>query len=326
MKINKIYPWQKKQWQQLWLAKEANRLSHALLLAGISGIGKISFADCFTRASLCKEPPATGEFCDNTCHSCRLISGRVHPNVLWVEPEKSGHAIKVDQIRSASDFTYQSALAGNYRFLIIQPAHLMNANAANALLKTLEEPPSGSIIILISDQSELLPATVQSRCQRIVFSCPDKAEALHWLKAQLGEQSQDLALLLKLANGAPLAARDIAQNGLLALRKELLDLLSLKQLDPIKIAAKVQDIDITQFLDLISTWIIDLLRLQLGGEEDVLINSDYKKQLTELLPSHETKKLVKLMDYIQTIRSQICAGFNLNKQLLIEDVLIHWQS
>ncbi len=83
------------------------------------------------------------------CHTCRLVTGKSHPNVLWIEPEKDGHTIKIDQIRAVGEFVYQTSLQGEYRIVIINPASQMNANAANALLKMLEEPPSGAIIILI---------------------------------------------------------------------------------------------------------------------------------------------------------------------------------
>ena len=83
-----------------------------------------------------------------TCHACRLIAGRAHPNVLWVEPEKEGQTIKVDQIREVSEFVNQSSLQGVHRIVLINPANAMNMHAANALLKTLEEPSSGAIIFI----------------------------------------------------------------------------------------------------------------------------------------------------------------------------------
>src|SRR5437867_10551148 len=129
------YPWHTNQWQQLWRSKNENRLPHALLLSGVVGIGKAKFADDFARALLCRASP---DFYCKQCHSCRLMQDRVHPNVVLVEPDGEGHAIKVDQIRGIIDFMNQSSLHGDYRIAIISPAISMNANAANALLKTLE--------------------------------------------------------------------------------------------------------------------------------------------------------------------------------------------
>lgn len=325
MNNKEIYSWQKKQWKQLLAAKEAHRLPHALLFSGLPGMGKKIFADNFTRALFCAQPPTSGYFCDNSCHPCRLISGRVHSNVYWVEPEKEGHAIKVDQIREANEFIYQSALAGNYQVMIIHPAHQMNSNAANALLKTLEEPAPGSIIILISEQSERLPPTILSRCQRVIFNSPNQDETLLWLKSELGEQIEDHMLLLNLANGAPLAARDLAKNDLMLVRREILNSFCVKQFDPIKTAADLQKLDVLQFLDFMLVWMMDLIKIHLCASSDAVVNTDYITQLNELISKHELKKMVALMDYIQEQRSLICSGINLNKQLLMEDVLIRYK-
>src|SRR5438046_1776757 len=102
-----IFPWQVQQWQQLWLAKQAQRLPHALLLVGNEGMGKKHFAECFIRAAGCEH--VSNEINNYEmikqqcrCHHCCLITGRVHPNVLWVEPEKAGGLIKIDQIREVN--------------------------------------------------------------------------------------------------------------------------------------------------------------------------------------------------------------------------------
>src|SRR5690606_13775505 len=115
------------------------------------------------------------------CHACRLVEERTHPDLYWVEPEKAGHAIKVDQIRELGHFISQSGLMNLQRLAVIYPAEAMNVNAANALLKTLEEPAEGAHIILVSHQAGGLPATVRSRCQQILFTKPDKQIAINWL-------------------------------------------------------------------------------------------------------------------------------------------------
>ena len=167
-----IFPWQVNQWQQLLQAKSQQRLAHAMLFTGLPGIGKAIFAQHFSSALLCQKLNPDGNPCDR-CHSCRLIAGRAHPNMLWLEPEKPGQAIKIDQVRDVSEFISQTSLQGDYRIVIINPADDMNTNAANALLKTLEEPSSGAHLILISNQNERLPATILSRCQRVVFQRPE---------------------------------------------------------------------------------------------------------------------------------------------------------
>lgn len=319
-----MYPWQSEQWQQLWQAKQENRLPHALLVTGIPGLGKSEFVYHFVRALLCQQVGLDGIECGN-CHACRLIAGKTHPNVLWVEPEEPGQAIKVDQIRLVNEFASQSSLQGDYRFVIINPADDMNTNAANALLKTLEEPSSGAIIVLVSHQSKCLPATVLSRCQQIVFSHPNKEQALQWLRAQPNGPDVNLELMLNLANGAPLTALRLMQDEVLDVRQELFAILyslSQKQGDPIKSAAKLQDNDPLKLIDFSLSWVMDLVRLQLGEDGTNIVNTDHTAQLTELASSTQLKINVKYMEYLLGLRMQIARGLNLNKQLLVESMLL----
>ena len=326
------FPWQIEQWQQLWHAKCEQRLPHALLFTGLAGTGKAQFADVFSRALLCQNAPASvsadinAYFCQ-TCHSCRLTAGRAHPNVLWIEPEKEGQAIKVDQIRLVSDFVNQSSLQGDIRVVIINPANNMNINAANALLKTLEEPASGAMMILVADQSAQLPATILSRCQRIVFPRPRHELAKSWLIQNLPSTEIDHGVLLRIAHGAPLAALQLVEKQALDVRRSLFDAfcaLSLKQGDPIKLAAKLYDNDLQKMLDFTLAFMMDLLRLQLCGDEDNIINADYLSQLNEVKPRTQINTNAKFMQYLQQLRGQICTGFNLNKQLVTENMLIRW--
>ncbi|MFZ2314070.1 MAG: DNA polymerase III subunit delta' [Gammaproteobacteria bacterium] len=316
-----IFPWQENQWQQLQVAKKQERLPHALLLTGLNGTGKSIFADAFSRMMLCSQPAQNGLPC-NECHPCRLIIGRAHPNVLWVEPEKEGQAIKVDQIREVSEFVSQSSMRGEYRMVIITPANNMNTNAANALLKTLEEPASGAMLILISHQSAGLPATILSRCQRVAFPMPPKTQALNWLQGQV---EQDAALLLNLANGAPLAALKLKEGDTLEIRKELfqgLSALSNKQADPLKLATKLQSHEPLMLIDFFLTWTMDILRLQLGDHN--IINQDHNDELNALTTRIKLDKTNKLMVYLQQLRGQLYSGLNLNKQLLLENALLRW--
>lgn len=321
-----ILPWQQSQWQQLWRLKNEQRLPHAFLFTGIKGTGKAIFADNFSRALVCHQVTEEGMAC-GTCHACRLVEGRAHPDVLWIEPEKSGQAIKIDQIRAISDFVNQSALEGKFRVVLINPAQQMNTSACNALLKTLEEPSQDAILILISDESERLPATILSRCQRVIFPRPEKRVALQWLISQLPTTSVAPELLLDLANGAPLAALQLLKDEMLVVRDDLfqaLYLLNQKQTDPIKAAGKLQTIEGLPLLDFLLSWVMDLVRLQLAGGGEGIINKDYKNQLIELTQRTQLQNNMQFMEFLQQLRAQICAGINFNKQLMIEHALIKW--
>lgn len=315
-----IYPWQTEQWKQLLNAKQKNRLPHALLFTGIEGVGKTHFAEQFIRTFCCKN----NNMEDCACHDCRLIAGKAHPNILWIEPEKVGSAIKVDQIREVSEYVQQTSLQHEFRIVLIYSAHEMNASAANALLKTLEEPSSGTIIILISNQAGYLPATILSRCQRILFPRPSKELALTWLRQQ---NTGNADVLLRIANGAPLTALQFANNKMLSERANLLEtlfLLSQKQTDPLKTTMKIQELDSLPFLDFMLTWVMDLLRLHLECDHSHLVNQDFLKQLSVIQQRSKLQPMMQYLNYLNEMRTQISTGFNLNKQLMIENVLIRW--
>lgn len=320
-----IFPWQTKEWQILWHAARANRLPHALLFIGLSGLGKAVFADCLTHSLLCDQTAENGFYCGK-CHACRLIAGRVHPNVLTIDPD--GATIKVDQIRNINEFLNLSGLQGDYRIVIIHSAAAMNINAANALLKILEEPTPGALIILLSE-TERLPITVKSRCQRITFGVPQKSQALTWLKSELPKAFvNDANLLLSLAHGAPLKALLLANEAdTLKMRRDLLDtfyLLSQKQADPIQSVSLIQAMDVRTMIDVTLGWVIDLLQLKSNADESSVRNKDYMTQLKTISESLTFKKMICFMNELQQFRTYLCNGINLNKQLLIENILIRW--
>lgn len=318
-----IYPWQHSQWQQLWQAHLADRLPHALLFTGLAGTGKSLFANIFANALLCTKPSEEGVCC-GSCHACHMLAGNAHPNKVSIAPEKPGAAIKVDQVRDIAEFTQQTALIGERRVVIIQQANNMNMSAANALLKTLEEPASGALLILVSDQDGQLPATIKSRCQRIIFPQPNQSLALAWLRDRLQAQATSPELLLNIAHGAPLAALLLAQDSALNPRKILYDGLSrYADINPVSLAAELDEMELLQFIDYFLSFVMDVLRLRLGAA--VAVSKDYQQQLSmlqsKLAPDHGAD----FMQRLQSIRQQVLVGFNFNRQLLIESLFIQWR-
>lgn len=321
-----IYSWQQAAWQHFSQSYQLNRLPHALLLVGVAGLGKAEFAEYLAKRLLCQDLKENHPC--HTCHTCTMIKQRTHTNVLWVESEKMDSAIKVDQIREVGEFIQQTALQPGYRIVIIHRADLMNINAANSLLKTLEEPTPQSLLILTCEQSLRLPATVLSRCQQLSFPRPTRNEALVWLSDNLPVNMQDQAeLLLDLTNGAPLSALKWAKNDVLSMRQMLFESLCQlvdKKSDPVTIAANLQDVEVMYFLDFTLSWIMDILRLQCDETTHFVVNKDYLDQLQQLTKNYPTKKSVSVMNYLQQLRAQVCAGIHFNKPLLMESVLMKW--
>jgi DNA polymerase-3 subunit delta' len=246
--------------------------------------------------------------------------------MLWVLPEKPGQAIKIDQIREVSDFIQQTGLQGDYRVVVINPASSMNTHAANALLKTLEEPTPGALLILISDQLNRLPATIISRCQRLTFPVPQQNVAMQWLKQTLPDTTQDLQLLLKIANGSPLQALLLSSDESLTLRKSIFNAicsLARPHADPLKLAAEIEDKDPLPILDYMLSWMIDLSRLMLN--DNVITNHDYATQLAEMTAQLPLTKCMRFLNDLQRQRKYLAEGIHLNKQLVVEAMLIRWQ-
>lgn len=327
-----IYPWQTEQWQQFSQRKSLNRLPHALLLTGMQGMGKAHFADAITRSLLCQkiqnsnDNKAPDAAC--ACHACGMLNGRAHPNVLWIEPEKAGQAIKVDPIRDVADFINQTSLHNGYRIVIINPANQMNVNAANALLKTLEEPSVGALLILISHQDAGLPATILSRCQRILFSKPNQAIAIEWLRQQLNQAEVDPELMLAITDGGPLSVLTMLQDDFMTHRATLysaLGMLADKKMNPIAAASLMQSAELITILSLSISFVMDCVRLQMQCDQSLLNNRDVVTQLSNAATRISTQKALQFLTYLNDCRRQLFAGLNPNKALLIETIMINWR-
>ena len=200
------------------LAGRLERLPHALLVYGPRGIGKLALAERAAQLLLCEGKTRPCDVCD----ACRWFLGgnhpdlrRIEPEAFWPEkPEKPSIVIKVEQVRELADFLYIRSHRGRLRVALVHPAEDMNENAANALLKGLEEPPAGAVFILVSHRPAQLLPTIRSRCVGIPVGIPPREPALDWLTAQ---NVKDAERWLAYVGGAPLRARDYAARGLAAL-------------------------------------------------------------------------------------------------------------
>ena len=199
------------------LARRLERLPHALLVHGPRGVGKLGLAERISQLLLCEGQGARKRPCD-TCDACRWFLGgnhpdfrRVEPEVLWAEkPEKPSLVIKVEQVRELADFLYIGSHRGRLRVALVHPAEEMNENAANALLKGLEEPPAGAIFILVSHRPAQLLPTIRSRCVAVPVPLPPHNIALDWLAREGVTEPQRW---LAYAGGAPLRATQYAAQG-----------------------------------------------------------------------------------------------------------------
>jgi DNA polymerase-3 subunit delta' len=317
-----IYPWQAAQWSQIQQQFAAHRLPHALLLTGAEGLGKLDFARALAAYILCKSKPQQPSACGQ-CDACRLITAGTHPDYHFLAPEDVNKAIKVDDIRALCEsFTLTSQFSG-YRVAVIACADNMNNNAANSLLKTLEEPGENSLLILVSTRPHRFPITIRSRCQTISFAVPEKEVALQWLAEQPSADSE-AALRLTLAHGSPLLAQKLAEEEVLTQRQGLMTaLISVASnqavIEPSELLASMPG---ERLLGWLYDWLKDLVTLQQCGPSASLVNVDYQQQLQQFSSNSRLQDLYELLDQVVQLRR--LQSIPLNSQLLWEDLLISW--
>lgn len=314
------YPWLQESWDRLQILRRSKQLPHAMLFSGIEGLGKYELAWAFAWSLLCKSPAENGKPCGQ-CSGCNLIAAGNHPDLTVIEPEEEGKAIKIDRIREFIEGEGISSHAAGYKPVLIAPADAMNQAAANSLLKTLEEPVSGSIMMLITANPSRLPATIRSRCRQVSFSAPPLQVASEWLQTILPDS--DPEVLLQTAAGSPLNAIKISDKDASELRQKMLDeflgVLGL-QLDPVAVAAIWVKQDLKQILHWMCSWVIDMLRLQMASQAVALFNLDQKQRLQHASDELDTKRLFQALGHVYAATSDVDA--TLNNQMTLERLLL----
>ena len=305
------FPWQAVQWKRLWHARHTDHMPHALLLIGHRGRGISEFGLRLTAALLCPSPLPDGAPCGG-CRSCALHDAGNHPEHLVVAPEAVGKAIKIDQIRLLMDFVSLKPVFGAFKVALVDPAEAMNRQAANALLKTLEEPPPRTVLALCTERRASLPLTIQSRCQRVDFPPVAAESAGAWLRAHLPD-APDLGSLMALYDHAPLVVVSAHAKGDLGLRDDLiedLERLALGRADPIKVAARWSTLDTPSVFLWLVKLLGDLIAVKSGASTGRVSNRDRVERLKDLAHPHRLCQLFACYDQLLRDRQylQIAGG------------------
>ena len=245
---------------------------HAVLLRGSSGLGKTELARAYAKWILCESGEAGAAAC-GVCQACQWFEQGGHPDFRQIEPEalaagsapdddtvdeprsrgsaKPSRQIKIDQVRALQDFLAVGTHRAGLRVAIVRPAEAMNVSTANALLKSLEEPPPGTLFLLVSSQPARLLPTIRSRCQALDVAPPRTDEALAWLAA---EGVADAPAALAFSGNAPLDA--LADAGASGLRKALPELLS-GRWEPLSVVDRLQAEEPVAVIDALQKWVYD---------------------------------------------------------------------
>ena len=204
--------WQKQAWTSFAARRLGGQMPHALMLTASPGLGLHEFAEQARASLLCINPIASAHACE-TCRSCVARHAGSHPDDCVIRPEEGKVSIGIDLIRWAAERLAKTPQAGGFQVALIEPAHAMTVAAANALLKTLEEPARDTVLILVSEQPGKLLPTVLSRCQRLHLPRPSRAQALAWLAASGAAPNANMELALAIAADAPILAAQLLESG-----------------------------------------------------------------------------------------------------------------
>jgi DNA polymerase III subunit delta' len=328
MNTSELYPWQQPAWQDLVHRQQQGGLPHALMLTGPRGVGKHVFALGIARWLLCarRVSGAMSHACGQ-CHSCLLWQAGNHPDFMAVAPEEGSRQIRIDSIRKLNDFLNQTPQISPCQVVVLHPSEVLNHNAANALLKTLEEPPGESFILLESERFGSVMPTIRSRCQRIVLPVPSRALAAQWLQ-QSGWADTAAQDALRHNQGAPLAALEWLQQDGHQRHCQWLESLAgwvngLQRLEVL--VAHWKALELEPLLLWMNQIAADLLRSLSGASNSQLLDPDVPQQLGSA--TLDKLKLIALQARLADVLAQLQAGDgHFNRQLLLESLLIDWRT
>lgn len=340
-----IYDWLKPAWAGL--LAQRGRLHHALLIHGPAGIGKSAFAAGLAQALLCESPLPDGAACGR-CAACGWFEQGNHPDFRLLAPAAAEEAreggepdeasaeeggrkpagkgrakpsrdIRIDQVRALERFTGVGGHRGGSKIVLIDPADALNAAAANALLKTLEEPSGTTRFLLVTDRPDALPATIRSRCRAVGLSLPAPDDAVAWLAADAGVELAQARAWLAVAGGAPLRARRFADPAQAAIHRTVVETLAgLPETGIVQAADALTGIETSVWAGTLQSWVVDLQRVCAGAEPRYF--PDRAERLQALSRRTGLSALARLAGHLGELARVV--DHPLNPRLTIEDALL----
>ena len=332
------YPWLEPPWHRWWAMQ--GRQPHALMIHGPAGIGKRSLAEHVAQGLLCERRTEIGHPCGE-CNACRWFDDGNHPDFRLLVPEalqtaaesdiegvdaetsaKSGKApskeIRIDQIRAMDSFFNVGTHRGGHRVVLLYPADALNAASANALLKTLEEPPASCVFLLVTSRIDEVLPTIRSRCAKLFAGHPEGAAATAWLADQ-GVVDPEAALAD--AGGAPLHALDAVADPARPFRSILVEALAGgKPIDPIALAEKCEKGGAANLAHWLARWVADMLLC--GSGVEVRYHPRHAYAIGRVTAHADVHALHAF--YRRLARARRVAEHPLNGKLFAEDLLIEY--
>ncbi|CAJ1783600.1 DNA polymerase III subunit delta' [Aeromonas salmonicida] len=314
-----MHPWLIPDWHALSQTAEAGRLGHAWLLLGDPGLGKKQLAERLARLHLCQQPDR-GEPCGQ-CHSCQLFDKGHHPDLGTVTVDSK--TIGVEAIREICARLQNSAQLGRGKVVIIPDAERMTESAANALLKTLEEPAGDSLLLLIASQVSRLLPTILSRCHKHVCQLPTEGETVRWL-AEQGHQAT--LAQVRICQGAPLRVLRYIEEQQDGKRRELLESFVSLSLTPTRATHVCSQLaDETQVrLHWLQLFLCDALKTQAGCGHHQLAMPDLAALSQQLAEGNSSEKLLEAEQQLVALKAACQPGQLSNSTIHLMNWLSRW--
>ena len=299
------------------------RLAHAYLFHGEARTGKCLTATRLVQALNCEHPDSieANDSCGQ-CGSCRHIAARTHPDFVVIEPdpELATPQIKIEQIRDIEHQFIYRPLMGERKICVIDEADRLTIGAANALLKTLEEPPGHGLFILVSNRPQALPITIRSRCQALRFTTPARTQVEAALILQRNIPPKDARFLAVVTDGRIGEALTVDFEDLRTRQEECLALVApstLKSITAILSAAEAwaKADRGTEVLSWLGRWIRDLVVVYVGGDDDQLLHLDQVAHLQQAAKRADLRLLLDLLNDLERTEQQAARHFNLHMTL-----------
>lgn len=311
----------------LQTAVARQRLAHAYLFHGEVAIGKRTTAVCFAQALNCEHAPSDKLDACGSCRSCQQIEARTHPDYFVIEPDRelATPQIKIEQVREIEQHIMYRPLVGERKICVIDEADRMTIGAANALLKTLEEPPDHSFFILVTSRPAALPVTIRSRCQSLRFATPARTDVEAALILKREMPLADARFLAMISEGRIGEALSTDLKSVHAQQREFLELVNLHSLRSVTniltAAESLAKADrAAEILSWLARWIRDLIIIQIGGDRDQLFYSDSLPMLESYAKQASTDLLLDLLQDIEKTEQQ--ATRHLNLHMALENILL----
>jgi DNA polymerase-3 subunit delta' len=325
-----VYPWLSGTFKGLLERK--GRLPHALLLRGRDGIGKLAFAESLARALLCERAAADGSACGQ-CAACAWMEQGSHPDFRRLEPEslaaeqeeaeqggerKASVQIHVEQVREIAGFINISSHRGGRKAVLIHPAEALNVNAANALLKNLEEPPPNTYFLLVAHRWHQLLPTIRSRCEQVVLPLPGRKAARDWLSQ---EKLKNADLALAQAGGAPLRALQFDEEYWVE-REGFFKALTAPRFDALRVAERFRESAPALVVGWLQKLVYDLACHQFTG--GIRYNPDFAAPIAAIAATLDRVETLRLLRHL--VRLQRIVSHPLNARLFLEQVLLSFSA